>query len=610
MKNRLFKYILSLLILSFMAVSLVACKKPQPIAEDTETDSEDAAAKDSKSASDNSSETEKLKEKYMEYYEAFLADERPVVIADDYSNGMPVFYLYYSQNSDNQPIMEPNTPFLLSDFIETFFAKMSTYYNMPITPKAVSYAYIDCGNDGLPELALEISDDNYSTTLFVIKATDSGLEFRFTEDWHSRTYGEINELGYFIYSAPNGGASYEEDNFLLDAEVNKLFVKGTESILSPAVLYIHDNDQYMDIVEKENLYDSISIYRTYFDFYNYEEDYKHYNEYLSTCLWTYEGLKANGEPITDGSDHKDGSVFKKFWDSTGLPLYTQEEIDKLVLEHELKMGATKQVKNAPLAEFAPVSGYTMGDEAIEESPDMFTEFFIENSGWQYYLSENAKAPSEKILTLSKISEKPNDIVNTSEWFNDLGLSMPERTYFENDDYYFFLQDMDGDQDGYMPYILDIQPNRGTEHFHRLDFSAYVMPETYASEKKDFVDETIFFADIKDNVLYVCTSHRTYASFAPQNAYITALDMDNNYNVLWKTEPLTCNSDNFIIMDDHIICGYGFTAEDDYIYVLDRNTGKRTQKYKVKSSPNYFVIKDNKLYVNTYNTDYVFDISVK
>ena len=123
----------------------------------------------------------------------------------------------------------------------------------------------------------------------------------------------------------------------------------------------------------------------------------------------------------------------------------------------------------------------------------------------------------------------------------------------------------------------------------------------------FVDENIHWVTFEDDILYVSIFHNTYAESAPHNGYIMALDMNDNFRVLWKTEPLTCNTDNFVVTDDAIICGYGFTKEDDFIYVLDKKTGIRTQSYKVKTGPDWFFVKDNELYVRCYDTDYVFNL---
>ena len=91
-----------------------------------------------------------------------------------------------------------------------------------------------------------------------------------------------------------------------------------------------------------------------------------------------------------------------------------------------------------------------------------------------------------------------------------------------------------------------------------------------------------------------------------NAYITAIDLENE-RILWRSQPLVANSSNFLIKDNVIISGYGFTAEPDYIYLLSLDTGEVLQQIPVKSAPEYLIVRDRKLYVRTYNTDYVYQI---
>ena len=76
----------------------------------------------------------------------------------------------------------------------------------------------------------------------------------------------------------------------------------------------------------------------------------------------------------------------------------------------------------------------------------------------------------------------------------------------------------------------------------------------------------------------------------------------------KSKPLVCNSYNFEIVDDIIITGYGFTAEPDYLFQIDRLTGAVLETYKLKSKADYIICKDDKLYVRTYDTDYVFGVT--
>ena len=59
--------------------------------------------------------------------------------------------------------------------------------------------------------------------------------------------------------------------------------------------------------------------------------------------------------------------------------------------------------------------------------------------------------------------------------------------------------------------------------------------------------------------------------------------------------------------DVIFCGYGFTAEDDYLYQLDKNTGEVIDRLPLKKMPDLMAEKDDRLYVHTYSYDYVIEI---
>ena len=120
------------------------------------------------------------------------------------------------------------------------------------------------------------------------------------------------------------------------------------------------------------------------------------------------------------------------------------------------------------------------------------------------------------------------------------------------------------------------------------------------------EEYIRWAQIVEDKLYVSVAHYGYASEEPNNAYILAIDLTSN-QLLWKSQPLVANSSNFQVFGDTIICGYGFTAEPDYIYLLNRYTGDIAQTIPVVSAPEQFEIRGTTLYVATYNTAYEFEI---
>lgn len=67
--------------------------------------------------------------------------------------------------------------------------------------------------------------------------------------------------------------------------------------------------------------------------------------------------------------------------------------------------------------------------------------------------------------------------------------------------------------------------------------------------------------------------------------------------------------NFLVKGDVIFCGYGFTAEDDYLYQLDKNTGEVIDRLSLKKMPDLMAEKDDRLYVHTYSYDYVIEIGI-
>ena len=65
--------------------------------------------------------------------------------------------------------------------------------------------------------------------------------------------------------------------------------------------------------------------------------------------------------------------------------------------------------------------------------------------------------------------------------------------------------------------------------------------------------------------------------------------------------------NFLVKGDVILCGYGFTEEDDYLYQINRNTGEIIDRLLLKKMPDLLIEQDGKLYVHTYSYDYVIEM---
>jgi len=124
---------------------------------------------------------------------------------------------------------------------------------------------------------------------------------------------------------------------------------------------------------------------------------------------------------------------------------------------------------------------------------------------------------------------------------------------------------------------------------------------------DTISHEIMFALAKGGTLFVEHTNLMYAKDnRGQNAFVSAIDLATG-DLAWRSQPLVANGRNFALVRGAVVCGYGFTAEPDFLYVLNAATGAVSQKLPVHSGPDYFAEKDGKMFVRTYDTDEVFAI---
>jgi len=158
-----------------------------------------------------------------------------------------------------------------------------------------------------------------------------------------------------------------------------------------------------------------------------------------------------------------------------------------------------------------------------------------------------------------------------------------------------------------PRILVVMDPYSLRQEQVLDFLTYSEGPDNLVQDVDFVFQALRWAEVQEGILYVSTAHRTYAeSSGGLNAYITALDLET-LEILWRSEPLVANAENFLLIGDTIVSGYGFTDEDDYIHLLNRLTGEVLESIPVPTAPDYLCREGDKLFVRCYNTDLVFSI---
>ena len=197
-------------------------------------------------------------------------------------------------------------------------------------------------------------------------------------------------------------------------------------------------------------------------------------------------------------------------------------------------------------------------------------------------TSDAAAPFD----LKIVSEEENGIDFANEWYDSKGLSLPmtgtDWNSFYDDNYPYLWSGED-------LYIFE----NGTGN------CLYVL--TYPTDKWYINGNN---ACLRDGIFYGASVTNGYAQ--PDTCFMFAYDLEDN-KLLWRSADQTYNSMNFIVKDNVILCGYGFTSEDDYLYQLDLHTGEILSSLKLKKQPDLLVYQDHMLYVHTYSYNYTIEI---
>ena len=190
------------------------------------------------------------------------------------------------------------------------------------------------------------------------------------------------------------------------------------------------------------------------------------------------------------------------------------------------------------------------------------------------------------LTLKIVSEEENGIDFANEWYESKQLSLPmvgkEWNNFYDDEYQYIWS---GD-------ALYIYENISGNCLYVLE---YPTDKWYINGNN---------ACLLDDIFYGISVTNGYAQ--PDSCFMFAYDLENN-KLLWRSGDQTCNTMNFIVKKDVIICGYGFTSEKDYLYQLNLHTGEVIASLELRKQPDLLVAQDNMLYVHTYSYNYTIEM---
>lgn len=246
--------------------------------------------------------------------------------------------------------------------------------------------------------------------------------------------------------------------------------------------------------------------------------------------------------------------------------------------------AEENALSEPEPESTEVDAETNEAEEAESTETVEPKYItIEFTGITEIHAEGTEAAP---LKWEILSEEDNGIDFADEWYASENLSLPmigtDWNCFADENYEYLW---DGDD----LYIYE----NGTGN------CLYVL--NYPTDKWYVNGNNAY---LKDGIFYGASVANGYAQ--PNTCFMFAYDLENE-KLLWRSADQSYNSMNFVVDGDVLICGYGFTAEPDYLYQINRNTGEIIDRLLLKKMPDLIVEQDGKLYVHTYSYNYVINI---
>lgn len=347
-------------------------------------------------------------------------------------------------------------------------------YNFGLAPLELSmaeYAYIDCGLDSEPELALKFTfrdTGGYNLELseyIIIKNIDGNLKLITSESGYYDDLTSINKAGYITFGGGNGIAVlYEELRFVkADGSVQFVYSLSTETNLKEPVITNSNltkaqlEKMCLDMIEYDDPGYTCKIYN--FDTLNYGFGENFDNEKYEKELDRYNAL--NMYSFTDGSGNSvmPGDDYIKLCAENGVKVYSADKMSELISERFTQIGLTQEIVSAGEPEWTPMEGVK---DMLSVGAQIKT--FVENK--ELWYQKEADIPDKSYVYYAVADLDRNgryEIIRVRKTYEPKDFS--ENSFFEiTEDFSGVYKEkynaesirLRGDETVYAPDILDME----------------------------------------------------------------------------------------------------------------------------------------------------------
>jgi hypothetical protein len=143
--------------------------------------------------------------------------------------------------------------------------------------------------------------------------------------------------------------------------------------------------------------------------------------------------------------------------------------------------------------------------------------------------------------------------------------------------------------------------------YAFDFRSFGFPPKSLAPRAYGPQEVVWARQL-DRTLVLQTAHLGYASDSGgRNGYLTGIDVDTG-RVTWRSPSLVANARNFVVTQGLIVSGYGFTAEKDWLYLVDPRTGRVRHRLALPSMAEQIAVRGERIVVRCYDAHVVVQLS--
>lgn len=371
MKLRYLRYLLFTLLLSVSILS--GCKDDDKDAVNEKKENVSEIVEIEETAEDNFEEVpiavdntelsaQELMEKSMEAYDAFINNKTSLYF-DNANMNRELFY----PEGEGESLFSKDKGYTFDDMAIAFGGAINDFFEKSYITK-ISYGYIDCGLDGVNELALDVRFRDYPgieyKTLMVIKylADADRLEFCYGITSGYRSDAELSKYGVITYHS--SVSAYEDYYSTAFINVDGRYVLDYEEMESYNDMMLNEAAEKLyeegdeEAVKEDGSYHNIRSHQYCFEDADFYADKDTDDKFLYTFYaYSYYDEDECPELFSDNELYEDGSIYSRIWNASGRNWCSPDELSKKVLEHEEEIGLTPDIMEYEEADFIELDAY-------------------------------------------------------------------------------------------------------------------------------------------------------------------------------------------------------------------------------------------------------------